>query len=160
MSDVKCSPALRWSILILLPLTIGWKIVVNRENPTEIENAIVEFLNNQQFDVTLTKEVMYGMPVLDARSNSCSLRIMRVSPFGTEVDLVHSFAGSADRIFFVFRRGIYPQQPVQLTVASYLWFRFLRELRLVSRIPPVIAVISSCDAKHLPWSALRLQDPL
>ena len=125
-----------------------------------MQNAIVEFLANQQFDVTVTKETLYYMPIIEASSASCSLRVMRVSPLGNEVDVVHSFRGSTDHIFFVFRRSVYTQQPVRLTVASNLWFRLLRKLGLISRIPPVIAVVSSCNAEQLPWSVLRAQDPL
>jgi len=157
---VKYSLALRWSILILLPLTIAWKLAVKRENPIEIQNAIVEFLASQQFDVTVTKEPMYFMPLIEASSASCSLRVLRVSPLGDEANVVHSFVGSTDHIFFVFRRSVYTQQPVWLTRTSYLWFKFLVQLGLVSRIPPVIAVASSCNAEQLPWSVLRAQDPL
>jgi hypothetical protein len=157
---VKCSLALRWSILILLPLTIAWKLAVKQENPIEIQNAIVEFLANQQFDVTVTNETTYSMPIIEASSASCSLRVLRVSPLGDEASVVHSFGGSTDHIFFVFRRSVYTQQPVWLTRTSYLWFRFLVELGFVSRIPPVIAVASSCNAEQLPWSVLRAQDPL
>jgi hypothetical protein len=157
---VKYSLALRWSILILLPLTIAWKLAVKRENPIEIQNAIVEFLANQQFDVTVTNETTYYMPIIEASSASCSLRVMRVSPLGAEANFVHSFGGSTDRIFFVFRRSVYTEQPVRLTTASYLWFRFLFKLGLVSRTPPVIAVASSCNAEQLPWSVLRAQDPV
>ena len=161
MLGVKCSLALRWSILILLPLTIAWKLAVKPENPIEIEDAIVEFLANQKFNVTVTKEAMYYMmPIIEASSASCSLRVMRVSPLGDEANVVHSFGGSTDHIFFVFRRSVYTQQPVWLTRTSYLWFKFLVELGLVSRIPPVIAIASSCNAEQLPWGVLRAQDPL
>jgi hypothetical protein len=142
-------------ILILLPLTIAWKLAVKPENPVEIQDAIVEFLANQQFNVTVTSD-----DIIEASSDTCRLRAMGVSPLGNEVNLVNSFRASTDHIFFVFRRTIYAQQPVRLTVASYLWFRFLRELGLASRIPPVIAVVASCNAEQLPWSILRSQDPL
>ena len=160
MLGVKYSLALSCSILILLPLSIAWKLAVKRENPIEIQNAIVEFLANQQFDVTVTKEPMNFMPIIEANSASCSLRVLRVSPLGDEANVVHSFGGSTGHIFFVFRRSVYTQQPVWLTRTSYLWFRFFVELGLVSRIPPVIAVASSCNAEQLPWSVLRAQDPL
>ena len=160
MSGVKYSPALRWAILILLPLTIAWKLAVKPENPIEIQDAIVEFLANQKFDVTVTQDTMNNMPIVEASSASCSLRVMRVSPLGEEANVIQSFGQSADHIFFVFRRSVYTQQPVWLTRTSYLWFRFLVELGLVSRIPPVIAVASSCNAEQLPWSLLRAQDPL
>jgi hypothetical protein len=31
---------------------------------------------------------------------------------------------------------------------------------LVSRVPPVLAVVTSCDAEQLPWSALGSQEPM
>jgi hypothetical protein len=143
----------------LLPLTIGWKLAGKSENPIEIQNSIVEFLTKQQFDVSLTDENMEYMAIIGARSRSCQLRVARVSPLGHEIDLVHQASTTSDRTFYVFRGTVYREQPVRLTVASYLWFRFLRELGLVSRVPPVLAVVTSCDAEQLPWSALGSQEP-
>jgi hypothetical protein len=157
---VKYSPALRWSILILLPLMIAWKIATKREHPIEIQDAIVEFLASQQFDVTVTSDPTFDMPIIEANSDACRLRVVRVSPVLDEINTVRSFGASTDHIFFVFRRTVYTQQPFRLTIGSYFWFRFLHELGLVSRIPAVLAVISSCNAEQLPWSSLRLQDSL
>lgn len=151
------SPALKWLVIVLLPLTIGLKAAVKPENPAEIQAAIVTFLTGQQFDVRVTDDNMEYMPIIEARSRSCQLRIARVSPLGHEADLVRQM--STERSFYVFRGAVYTEQPVRLTVASYLWFRFLRELGLVSRVPPVLAVISSCDADQLPWVALGAQGP-
>ena len=153
------SPALKWSVIVLLPLTIGWKLAGKPENPAEIQNSIVEFLTNQQFDVSVTDETMEYMGIINARSRLCQLRVARVSPLGHQVDLVRQVSTTSDRTFYVFRGTVYPEQPVRLTVASYLWFRFLRELGLVSRVPPVLAVVTSCDAEQLPWSALGSQEP-
>ena len=154
------SPALKWLVVILLPLTIGWKLVGKPENTVEIQNAIVEFLTKQQFDVRVTDENMEYMAIIDARSRSCQLRVARVSPLGHQADLVRRASATSDRTFYVFRGTVYPEQPVRLTVASYLWFRFLRELGSVSRVPPVLAVVASCDAEQLPWSALGSQGPM
>jgi hypothetical protein len=160
VSGVKHSPALRWAIVILLPLTIALKLAVKPENPNEIQDAIVEFLASQQFDTAVTGELLQHIPIIEASSDSCRLRVAAISPLGNEANLVQTLGAPTDHIFFVFRRTIYTQQPVRLTVASYLWFRFLRELGLVSRVPPVLAVVSSCDAEQLPWSALGLQEPI
>ena len=159
MSGVTYSPALKWSVIILLPLTIGWKLAGKPENTVEIQNAIVEFLTKQQFDVNVTDENMEYMGIIDAWSRSCQLRVARVSPLGHQADLVRRASATSDRTFYVFRGTVYPEQPVRLTVASYLWFRFLRELGLVSRVPTVLAVVTSCDAEQLPWSALGSQEP-
>jgi hypothetical protein len=102
---------------------------------------------------------MEYMGIIDARSRSCQLRVARVSPLGHQADLVRRASATSDRTFYVFRGTVYPEQPVRLTVASYLWFRFLRELGLVSRVPPVLAVVTSCDAEQLPWNALGSQGP-
>ncbi len=153
------SPALKWSVIILLPLTIGWKVAGKPENPIEIQNSIVEFLTKQQFDVNVTEENMEYMAVIKARLGSCQLRVARVSPVGHEAALIRQASATSDRTFYVFRGTVYREQPVRLTVASYLWFRFLRELGLVSRVPPVLAVVTSCDAEQLPWSALGSQEP-
>jgi hypothetical protein len=157
---VKHSSALKWYIIILLPITIAWKLAVKPENPTETQDAIVEFLAKQQFDVTITNESMEYMAIVEASSGACRLRVEKVSPLGHEIDLVRQSGASGEHIFYVFRGAVYAQQPVRLTVANYLWFRFLRELGLVSRIPPVLAVISSCETEGLPWSALRAQEPI
>jgi hypothetical protein len=144
----------------LLPLTIGWKMAVKPENPLEIQNAIVEFLTKQKFDVTVTGEGLEYMAIIDARSHSCQLRVTRISPLGHQADLVRQASAASDHTFYLFRGTVYAEQPVRLTVASYFWFRFLRELGLVSRVPPVLAVATSCDAEQLPWSALGSQGPM
>ena len=154
------SPALKWSVIILLPLTIGWKVAAKPENPVEIQNAIVEFLTKQQFDASVTDENMEYMGIIDARSRSCQLQVSRVSPLGHQAEIVRRASATGDRTFYVFRGTVYPEQPVRLTVASYLWFRFLRELGLVSRVPPVLAVVTSCDAEQLPWSSLGSLGPM
>jgi hypothetical protein len=42
-----------------------------------------------------------------------------------------------------------------------LWRQgFLRELRLVSRVPPVLAVTTSCEAEQLPWHTLGSLEPM
>lgn len=148
------SSALKWSVIVLLPLTIGWKLAIKPEDPVEIQNAIVEFLAKQQLDVRVMDERMEQMGVIEARSRSCQLRVARVSPLGDETALVSRASGENDRTFYVFRGSVYPQQPVRLTATSYLWFRFLHELGLVSHVPPVLAVVTSCNAEQLPWTAL------
>jgi hypothetical protein len=159
VSGVTRSPALKWSLILLLPLTIGWKVAAKPENPAEIQNAIVEFLTKQQFDVSVTDEKLEYMAVIEARSGSCHLRVARISPLGHETNLVRQAHDASDRRFYVFRGAVYHEQPVRLTIASYIGFRFMRELGLVSRVPPVLAVVTSCDAEQLPWSALGSQEP-
>jgi hypothetical protein len=81
-----------------------------------------------------------------------------ISPYGFHTDIVQQLGTATDRRFFVFRGGVYQQQPIILTAVTHLGFRFLHDLGLVSVIPPVLALVSSCDSERLPWSELRISD--
>ena len=107
----------------------------------------------------MTDESIENMPVIGARNETCHLRIARVSPLGHEAELVRRASAANDRIFYVFRGVEYQEQPVRRTLANYFWFRFLRELGLVSRIPPVFAVMTSCRSEQIPWAEMGAQEP-
>jgi hypothetical protein len=147
-------------IIVLLTLTIGWKAAAKPENPAEVQTAIQNFLVRQHFKISVSGESLEYTAVIDAQANGCHLRVVRVSPLGHEVTLVRQANASGDRIFFVFRGAVYREQPVRLTLANYLWFRFLRELGLASRVPPVLAVVTSCDAEQLPWNTIDALQPM
>jgi len=140
----------------LLPLTLCWKLAVAlKPNEPKKADPIVEFLAQHQFNVAVGEEIIYGSPVITASSGDCRLLAAKISPLGDSIDEVQSFATKADRTFIVFRGAIYNTQPLLLTFVDYVWFRSLSRLGLVSHIPIVLAVVSSCDAEHLPWSELR-----
>jgi hypothetical protein len=153
---VKFSPALKWSLVLLLPLTLCWKLAValKPNEPTKAD-PIVEFLAQHQFSVVVGEEILYGSPVITASSGECRLLVAKISPLGDSIDEVQSLATKTDRTFIVFRGSIYNTQPLLLTFLNYVWFRSLSRLGLVSHIPPVLAVVSSCDAEQLPWGELR-----
>lgn len=144
----------------MLPLTIAWKVAIKPEDPADVKNAIVEFLAAHKFAVRISDDGMEYMGIIRATSPSCELRVARISPLGHEADLVRQVTAAGDHTFYLFRGKVYQEQPVRLTVMNYLWYRFLRELGIVRRVPPVLAVMSSCDAERLPWSALRAQQPM
>ena len=153
------SSTLKWLLIVLLPITMGWKMVVQPERPDEIANAVFKFLKDQKFDVRATAESIEDMPIVEASSETCHLRIARVSPLGHEAELVRRASRPSEHIFYVFRGVDYPKQPVRQTLANYFWFKFLLELGLVSRVPPVFAVMTSCAAEQLPWAAMGAQGP-
>ena len=74
------------------------------------------------------------------RSQSCKLRLARVSPPGRETALVRRAQALLGLSTCSAELSTLSNR---LTVASYFWFRFLRELGFVRRIP------SRC----LPWRA-------
>lgn len=145
-------------MLVLIP-TMTWKIVLQPENLGETREAVVEFLKDQKFDVRMTDESIEDMPVIEARNETCHLRIARVSPFGHEAELVRRASMASDRILYVFRGVEYQEPPVRRMLANYFWFRSLRELGLVSRVPPVFAVMTTCGIGQIPWAEMGAQEP-
>jgi hypothetical protein len=154
------SSVLKWFIVLVLIPTIGWKVALQPENLGEVQDAVIEFLKAQKFEVRTTGESIEDMPVIEARSEACHLRVARVSPLGHEAELVRRASATNDRIFYVFRGVEYREQPVRRTLANYFWFRFLRELGLVKRIPPVFAVMTSCRSGQIPWGEMGAQGPM
>jgi hypothetical protein len=155
---VNSSRAFRLFIPLLLLVSVGWKIVIRPDNGDYLKTHLVDFFERNRFDVEVTKEIVNYTPIIRASRTSCRLQIARLTPDGSNRDLIHHLAGNADGAFVVFRGRVYERQPILFTVINYLWSRFLREMGLAAHIYPVIAVAqsSSCNAEQLPWSQLQV----
>ena len=155
MSGVNSSPAVKWFILLLLPLTLAWKLTVRPVDATEPTDRVSEFLIGQHFRVAET-EIMVAMPVALATTPECRMLVGVPSSYGSHRDTVRSLVGATDQAFFVFRGGLYDEQPVWATAFYRLWSKFLREIGVARDMIPVYAVIaaSGCDARRLPWNQL------
>jgi hypothetical protein len=140
----------------LLPLTLALKIAIPPYNPNGLKVELVEFFERNGFNVVVTDELVNYVPIIRATTGSCHLLVARLTPDGSNRDLIRSLTGDSDRQFVVFQGDVYSQQPVFWTVVYYLSSRFLRELGLMQDITPVIAVgaSSSCDTDRLPWGEL------
>jgi len=154
---VSSSTALKASIAIILLVSIAWKITIQPDDPNDLKDDLVKFFERNHFNVVVTERVVNYMPIIQASAASCRLQVARLTPDGSNRDLIGKLAMDTDRLFIVFRGRVYTQQPTLWTVLNYLWSRFLRELGLIRHITPVIAVAadSSCDAERLPWDELR-----
>ena len=140
----------------MLLLTIGWKIAIQPDDPNYLKEDLIKFFERNHFDV-VTDEIVNDTPIIRATTASCHLQVARLTPDGSNRDLIRHLAAGTDRSFVVFRGTVYTQQPILWTVGDHLWSRFLRELGLVRHITPVIAVAvnSSCNAERLPWGELQ-----
>ncbi len=141
----------------MLLVALGWKIAIQPDDPNYLKEDLIKFLERNHFSVVVTDEMVNYTPIIRATTASCHLQIARLTPDGSNRDLIRHIAAGTDRSFVVFRGAVYAQQPVLLTVLNYLWSRFLRELGLIRHIAPVItvAVNSSCNAERLPWGELQ-----
>ena len=151
------SGVFRWFIAGVLLLTIGWKIAIQPDDQSYLKEDLIKFLERNHFNVVVTDEIVNYTPIIRATTASCRLQIGRLTPDGSNRDLIRHIAAGTDRSFVVFRGTVYAQQPELWTVLNYLWSRFLRELGLIGHIAPVItvAVNSSCNAERLPWGEIQ-----
>jgi hypothetical protein len=155
---VNFSPAFKWFIILLIPLTLAWKLVKEEQIQNESKINIVEFLSRHKFDVT--KRIVADMPVIDATAGACQMTVVEAAPDGWMRDFIHQILGTTEHQFTVFRGNIYTKQPTWLTLTDHWWSKNLRKLGLARRDAPVIAVsaTASCDAERLPWDELSSQD--
>jgi hypothetical protein len=165
---VNFSPAFKWFIALLLPLTLAWKLVPSVEFPEDsnnLKNKILEVLAQHQFAVTVTDDsvtLLTELPIIHATRGSCHMLVAKASPYGFDRDYIrHLDKNTADHMFFVFRGKIYAEQPTWLTAFNERWSTLLRKLGFAAHEPPVLAVVANtaCDAEQLPWNEVRRGDP-
>jgi hypothetical protein len=147
----------RWSIAVLLLLTVAWKLAVRPDSQDYLTENLVSFFVRNRFDVLVSDEMVNYMPIVRASSAACDLQIARLTPDASNRDLIRHLTVGTDRSFVVFRGEVYAHQPIPWTVLNYLWSRFLRELGLTRHVTPIFAVTSntSCNAESLPWHELQ-----
>ena len=132
------SPAFKWFIILLIPLTLGWKLAEGEQTSHESKINIVEFLSRQKFDIT--KRIVAGMPVIDATAGACRMIVVEAAPDGWMRDFIHHILDSTEHQFTVFRGNIYTEQPNWLTFTDHWWSKSLRKLGLARSDAPVITV--------------------
>jgi hypothetical protein len=163
---VSYSLALRWIIIPLLLLTLGWKVAVQLSGSqeggqlgglgTKASSKIAEFLVRQRFIVTTFQNAQVGEPAIQASAGDCRILIAESRSEGSDQDRLRHYATARDAVFVVFGGRIYAEQPTWLTTFDYLWSKFLRELGSKAPATPVLTVIAtkSCGAERLPWHQL------
>jgi hypothetical protein len=159
---VSYSRALSWFIVPLLVITLGWKVAVRTGDhgqaaERDIQREAVNFLVRNHFTIIASEPMTEGRPTIHAIAGPCRVLVATTSWLGSDRDVLRSHATAADGVFVVFNGNTYAEQPTWLTVPSFLWARFRRELGLQAQTPTVLTVIASrsCDAERLPWKELR-----
>ena len=154
------SPAFKWSIFLLLLLTLGWKAAVHLiiKPGADEENAsrrAADFFIREHFNVSV-EEKYEGQATIRAIAGPCRVLAMQVSPVDWHREILERNAGPADSVFVVFDGKVYSRQPIWLTVPNALWAKFRGQLGLKTSAKPVWFIIApkSCDADRLPWHQL------
>jgi hypothetical protein len=144
-------------MLLVLPVSLGWKLAAGAETPQQMTERMVAFLKRNQFEVVVTDKMNWNaFPLMHASAGPCRLIVAEESADGWNSEIIRDFARSMDRLFIVYRGSIYPQRPGWLTLTHYWWSKYLHKMGLGGHEMPVIAVAqtASCGAEQLPWAEL------
>jgi len=159
---VSYSPALKWFVALLLPVTLAWKLTVGLADSNELKEKIVEFLVQHQYNDSISEEIVEDMPAIRASKEACRMLILKSSSNGWRRHMISELTAPTDQVFIVFRGMVYTEQPVWMTLVTDLWSRILLKFGLRRHTTPVIAVIAPpiCEVNRLPWYELRERDVL
>jgi hypothetical protein len=157
---VNCSTALKWFLILALPLTLGLKLIVRPDqraaSAPDVQQKVAQFFLRQRFTVALPDRTDEGQYMLRAGAGPCRILVAKSDPMAWDSDAIRRSATAADHVFVVFRGRTYEDQPTWLTVPYFLWSRLQRELGLPAHTAPLLSVIATagCGAERLPWSEL------
>ena len=155
MCDVKATPTFKWLLILLIPLTLTWKLLPEPPASREMQGHIVRFLAIHGFDVT-EQTFVERVQVVHAIKGDCSMILAEASPDGSTRDVMRHVGATMEQHFVVFRGKIYDEQPVWLTATEDSWTRYLRKLGISQpeMRPIMVAETRSCAAEQLPWLEL------
>lgn len=151
------SPALKWIILVLLPLTLAWKLTVKVDSDDHLADDITAFLTRHEFHAVAIEDTIDGFPIISMSNGACQMRVIEASYDGADRDMIRKLVAANDRLIFIYRGKVYREQPILLTVSDHIWTRSLRKIGLMDHDPHVLAVVApaECDADRLPWQQLQ-----
>jgi hypothetical protein len=155
---VSYSPTIKWLIVIILPLTLAWKVLVKIDyEKDDLENDAIAFLNRHEFHVGEIDHAIDRFPIIHASSGACQMRVMHDSYAGVYRDLIRNVTAANERLIYVYRGTVYREQPTWLTQSDEYWTRLIRKFGLAGHNPRVLAVVGSpqCDMERLPWEQLQ-----
>jgi hypothetical protein len=159
---VSYSPALKWLLLPLLALTLGWKLAARPSDVIALEAKdrqlqVSDFLIRQHFSVVAVDKIQEGQPQIRANAGECRILIAQSPATRSDRDLLRRFAAADDHVFVVFHGSVYGDMPTWLAVADSLWGRFRRQLGIGGQGSLVLTVIATkiCEAERLPWEQLN-----
>jgi hypothetical protein len=145
-------------MLLLIPLSLAWKVEAVQPAPSNTMDRLAVFLKRHNYDVVVAEPLSASsVPLVRASAGPCRIQIVEASPDGWNRDLVRNFAKTNDQLFFVFRGTAYNEQPIWLTMTHHLLTRYLGKIGFSSDEMPAVAVAATapCNAQQLPWAELR-----
>lgn len=161
---MKFSPVVSWFVLVLLVLTLGWKVAARPDASSVVETEaggqrkVADFLVRQHFTAVVPETMPLELPMVRATAGACRILVIKSSYDGSDRERLRRYMSARDTVFVVFGGRIYPEQPTFLSVSDELWTRFRRQLGLKAEATPALVVIATkgCGAERLPWHDLGM----
>ena len=157
---MKYSHMLKWLLLLLLPISLGWKSALHIDYSTGFDDRIRQFLARNYFIVSESEEVMQNKRTFRASRGACRMLVTAISARGWERDFLKNRETEVQQVFFIFAGKVYAEPPAWPATFDYLRYKILLELGLKVRPSPVLSVIAakSCDVERLPWYEIGLAE--
>jgi hypothetical protein len=94
---VSYSPALKWFVVLLFPLTFAGKFNIIQDEPKELKSTVVEFLLRHNFKVSVDETLWSSMPVIEGTTNTCRMVLAEVpAQGGSNLFLFREFTKTTD----------------------------------------------------------------
>ena len=78
-------------------LSVAWKIAIPSINSNDLKDDLVDFLERNYFDIVVTEKRVNFVSMIEAKTASCRLRIIRLAVDGSDWDMVQHLGAGADR---------------------------------------------------------------
>jgi hypothetical protein len=153
---VKFSPAFKWTIALLLPVTLTWKLYAGADNPKEFIERTSTFLARSGYETSIADIIpAVGMEAVRATKGDCHMFVVDRLGIGWTRQLMGLLTEDTSRYFTVFRGRVFDGDPTWLTAAAVTYFRGLRRLGF-GRSALVVGITASptCEADLLRWAEL------
>jgi hypothetical protein len=140
-------------IVLLLPLSLVWKLYAGADDPDEFTKRAFSFLGRSGYEVSITNVMAVGsMQAVRAAKGDCLMFVVNRGSGWTH-QLMGALGEDTSRYFTVFRGRIFDGDPAWPTAVANIYFRGLRRLGL-TRSTSVIGVTASegCDLELLAWT--------
>jgi hypothetical protein len=150
---VNYSPGFKWLLALLIPATLGLKVVTSPDEPTPFADRVTSFIEMEGFSIASNETIVFNNVIVAVRKE-CRILFAPVSDTLSD-ELIKTIVDQADRIVFIFRGKIYDQIPNWTTAADRVFSRIATRLGL-HRPSPTIRVAASpqCEIGKIPWDKL------
>jgi hypothetical protein len=147
------SPGFKWLLALLVPITLGFKLVTTHDEPRPFVDRLTTFLEMEGFSIVSNETIALNNALVAAR-NECRILFAPVSDTLSD-ELIKKMVNQTDRIVFIFHGEAYDKIPNWTTAADRIFSRIITRLGFHSPSPTLrVAASPQCEIGKIPWEKL------